>query len=306
MGYGGALIWTAVFKKIKNDNPRKLLIVIYKPYKNKEGKKTISSKDIYDNNQDVFLFIEDFKWARIKKFIPKFLCEVVDLNDSRRHYWNGDNDEKIIFKKDLHAIELGCLSQKIDLSVYRPVINYRENEKGEIKALLSKKLLLDKPYICVCPVANEEFGINKSWFVDSWQKVVYKLKERFESKIEIVQLGLKKDILLDGVIDLREVTSFRKTGLIIRESILLVSTEGGLVHLANAVGTKSVIVASALAPGELFSYPNDYVIRTKIECENCGYKIKCPFDKECMRQITPEHVLAKFVDFIEAQNVFSK
>jgi ADP-heptose:LPS heptosyltransferase len=62
---------------------------------------------------------------------------------------------------------------------------------------------------------------------------------------------------------------------LIRDARLFVGIEGGLVHGATAVNTKSVCIWSGFITMDVVCYPYNINIDTSINKHVCGYKIPC-------------------------------
>ena len=72
--------------------------------------------------------------------------------------------------------------------------------------------------------------------------------------IEFVQIGSPTDQILEGVTNLSGKTSFRQAAAVISKSLLHVGPEGGLMHAANAVGIKSVILITGFLHPRMTCY----------------------------------------------------
>ncbi len=112
--------------------------------------------------------------------------------------------------------------------------------------------------------------------------------------LKVVQLGEAHETLVDGVdIDLRGKTSLIETAFVLKMASVHVDTEGGLVHLARAMNTRSV-VAFGPTPVGFFGYPQNDNIAPPV-CGNCWWTsnrwaTQCPRDlpePECMSTHSP-------------------
>ena len=150
-------------------------------------------------------------------------------------------------------------------------------------------------YIAVCPSSKTRFAANrKEWGINNFQKLIDLFgKHRF------VQVGLAEDPLLTGVVDARGLP-VRQSAAVIANADLFVGLEGGLMHLAKAVGTKSVIIYGGYVRPEISCYHDNLNIYSPVHCSPCYSSEKasseCP-TMECMRQIRPEDVYGKIKEF---------
>lgn len=128
----------------------------------------------------------------------------------------------------------------------------------------------------------------KEWFADRMQAVVDDLGRDWE----IVQLGAATDPPLDHVRDLRGMTTIREAAAILAGSRLYIGLVGFLMHLARAVGTRSVIVYGGREHPSQSGYRANTNLFTTLPCSPCWYWNHCPHDRECMRRITAGDVIA--------------
>ena len=151
------------------------------------------------------------------------------------------------------------------------------------------------PYFAVCPSSKTSFAANrKEWGMNNFQKLVNLFeKQRF------VQVGLAADPLLAGVVDARGLP-VRQSAAVIANADLFVGLEGGLMHLAKAVGTKSVIIYGGYVRPEISGYQDHLNIYSPVHCSPCYSSEKASSEcssMECMRQIQPEDVYGKIKEF---------
>ena len=78
----------------------------------------------------------------------------------------------------------------------------------------------------------------------------------------------------------------------------MLCTEGGMMHVAYALGCENVFVMRGPTRGKLFEYPGQRFIDSYI-CDICwsstgDWYINCPekVDAACMKSISPERVAA--------------
>ena len=109
-------------------------------------------------------------------------------------------------------------------------------------------------------------------------------------------MGVSGSKVLDNVIDLTGKTSFRDTAKIIQCASLFLSAEGGLVHAATAVGTKSVVVITGYQSEKMVAYPQNININISTH-EVCGLKIKC---KKC-EEDAENHDFGEIVKAIKSE-----
>ena len=142
----------------------------------------------------------------------------------------------------------------------------------------------------------------KNWFADRWAKVVKFLQSK---GYEVIQLGVSQDEYIPGTIDMRGKTTITEAGAILKNANLHLDTEGGLVHLAKAVGTRSLVLFGPTAI-EFYGYKDNINIRAG-NCKNCWWSkpdwaFKCPVGYKkprCMESITVKMVVDTLEKFLK-------
>lgn len=129
---------------------------------------------------------------------------------------------------------------------------------------------------------------NKEWFPERFQAVVDELGGAFE----FVQIGRSEDPPLTGVIDLRGETSIPELAAVLSGAKMFVGLVGFVMHLARAVGCRSVIVFGGRELPWQSGYPCNENLSSPIACSPCWRWNQCDYDRECMRSIGEDQVVA--------------
>jgi Glycosyltransferase family 9 (heptosyltransferase) len=144
-----------------------------------------------------------------------------------------------------------------------------------------------------------------------WRQIVSLIRKQ---GVEIIQLGTIDEEKIEGVTHyLNGQTSLEETGLLIKHGLCHIDTEGGLVHLANAVHRRCVVLFGP-TPVEFFGYPENINLEPS-GCKACWFAtqtwhIECPrhtSGPECMA----EHSAASVADaanriVAESENLSAK
>ncbi len=294
MGYGGALIWTGLARNLKREFPEKKIVFVYKTtLKSFLFLSKNSDVVIYKNNNDIYLVTTKFWWLLCRLFFKQKKIIVVDMEDKKYHYWIKDDEDKITYREDGHAIEIACKPfrlQNIELKT-KLELTSKEIKKG--KKLLTKYRLFNRKYICIEPNAKKSFTVNKQWPIEYWQTLVNMILDwSKKNKLDytILQIGTKNSLVLDGVVSVVGKTNFRDIKYIIDYSQIVIANEGGVAHLTSSSKTKSLIISNPSLPEILMSYPQNINIFPKEGCHNCGFKKTCPKCQYLLKSITPEFV----------------
>ena len=132
-----------------------------------------------------------------------------------------------------------------------------------------------------------DYSSTKNLSMEQWQRIVALIQKE---GVEVIQLGIVEEEKIPGVTHcLNGQTSFEETGLLIKHSLCHIDTEGGLVHLANAVHGRCVVLFGP-TPVEFFGYPQNINLEPS-GCKACWFVtqtwlIECPrytSGPECMR-----------------------
>lgn len=154
----------------------------------------------------------------------------------------------------------------------------------------------------VALTAEQNKRPTKAWLREHWQQCVAQLKAA-QPDLVIVQLGSEKSgEVIPGVdVNLRGKTTLAEAMIVLKHAKLHVDTEGGLVHIAHAVGTRSVVLFGPtnikffgypenrnllMACGDCWWLTNDWML-------NCVRGLEVP---ECMESHQPGAVAAVILE----------
>ena len=151
------------------------------------------------------------------------------------------------------------------------------------------------PLAALCPGA--EYGPAKRWPVENFAAVGQALVQR---GFQIVILGAANDTalaaelagFLPGCRNLAGQTDLAQFMLELARCRLAVSNDSGAMHLASALGVRTVAVFGSTEPaltGPLG--PRTAVLRHHVPCSPCFLR-ECPIDFGCMKGVTSAMVLA--------------
>lgn len=227
---GGHLMWTAVARNIRKRTDK--ICVPLDGY-------NFCKSDIFYNNPN-FSFNGDFH---------------LDLSLPKTNYVKKDGERIEFSCPGKHAIEhaLNFYGIKNDIDL-KCEIYLTEEEKFNSNLI---KNLLPKKYACIEPHSKISWSQARSYSFDKYQNIVNALRD----KIQFVQIGAAETKKLDNVIYTNGDLTFRETQLILDGADFFLSSEGGLVHLANSCDTKSFVIFSSFHTyPEIFHYPKNTMI----------------------------------------------
>jgi len=141
----------------------------------------------------------------------------------------------------------------------------------------------------------------------TWAEIVRMLRDK---NYTVIQLGTIDDAAIEGVThDLRGKTSLREAAVILRQAVCHLGTEGGLVHLAHAMKTKSVVLFGPTSSAFL-GYPEN-VNLVAGACTGCwgatkDWYIYCPrglAEPACMNAYRAESIVEAVTKIGAAANL---
>jgi len=252
MGLGGHMMWTAVAREI------------VETYKEQHGdfkilpvsNNTLVRSEIFKNNP----------YFTYNQKEPHF---IMDLSNPDTNYCIREEPYRAIHRNDKHVIEQVCEFYKIANPSLKCELYLTDEENAKVDNILEGI----GDFIAIEPHAKNSYTVNKEYSFEKWQSVVDSLKD----EVQFVQIGVPSKKTLKNVIDFTGKTSYRETYRVIEKSLLFVGIEGGLMHVANSCGKKSVIVVPGFLHPDTFCYPENINIQVCSYCEKngpCGYTSK--------------------------------
>jgi ADP-heptose:LPS heptosyltransferase len=133
---------------------------------------------------------------------------------------------------------------------------------------------------------------NKAWIWERWQDLVNALPGT--TFVQCLQGGTRA-LAGDNVRHVLTLT-FRDAMAVLAKSRALVSTEGGLMHAAAAVGTPAVILWSEFISPEITGYKMHRNLRHA--GNPCGMRLNCPSCRRSMAAITVGEVADALKDVL--------
>ena len=273
MGLGGYLFWTAAAREINQRTGLKCLPV--EAYGN--GVIKIIKSEIFKNNPH----IEQFNVDTSVTVLP------IQLNNPTANYCKQDTPEKAVHRYDKHVIEQICEVYGISDPILKCDLFLTEEEK-----LFSKKFhdKMGQRYITIEPNTKDEYTLNKRYPHEKWQEIVNDLHH----KIKIVQM--------DNVIDMTGKTNFREAASLISRSEFHVGCEGGLMHAANALDKKCVILLTGFLHPTMTCYPENSNIWIGKDHGPCGMKVLCDKCESEGKKHDPREITNEIIKLLEKGN----
>ena len=219
---------------------------------------------------------------------------LLQLNNPDTNYCKVDTPSRCQQRSDKHCVKQICEYYGVRDPELRCEIFLTDKEEARVEELTSD---LPDRFVVVEPHSKKDYTPNKEYSFDKWQKIVNTVSKY----VRVVQIGNKKERILDNVVDLVGKTSFREAAGIIGKSCLFMSTEGGLVHAATAMDTKSLVVMTGFGDPKLWSYPQNINVfigkhgpcGLKIPCQDCLKDVEEHDEKEIIGYCQPFETIAE-------------
>lgn len=334
MGYGGNLIWTSVIKTLHERDGRPLgLVKLPGPSdliagRLYDGGSSFENDEIFRHNpRAIFprtrakpkyarlfdsLFVRALRITRTLNSYERFIFARSEMAaaggalrllhiDMRMHsYAKRHTAKRMIWKAQTRAADavlanFGSGSASEDCELY-----LTDAEYAAADALIESEGI-SRDFVIVDPHTNRDyFGELRAWPRDRWVSLVQKMRDA-HSVLAFVQIGISGGEPLPDVVDLRGKIDFRTACALLKRSRLFVGTEGGLMHAANAVGAKALVLWGGVTVPEFAGYPSrQRTICKRVPCAPCGQLGWCDNGHICMQRISVGEVFAAANELLAA------
>ena len=159
------------------------------------------------------------------------------------------------------------------------------------------ELAFAEPYrgaVMVEPNVKATEHSNKAWLAERWVQLSAELVAYHHSRVIQCTQSSAVKVLLSAE---RVVTpTFRQALAVLSVCRALVTTEGGLMHGAAAVGTPAVVLWSEFIDPSITGYKQHRNIRHA--SKTCGMRINCPSCRRSMEAITVDEVFNAFTEIL--------
>ena len=285
MGYGGHLMLTPLARELKARYPDRPVVFVTR---SKLWQRLVGRNRPLPVQSDIFRDNPHLTPADAVQPSDDPLYVYLDGNVAT--YWTKVTRQRAVYKTGAHAIDHICAGFGIEKPLRKCELFLSDGERTKAQEVARKI----GPFIAIEPHANDEFTVNKEWGFERWQAVA----DVLTPECTFVQISTAGKRVLRGVQDWCGHLNFREAAALIGESRLFLGPEGGLMHAANAVGTRALIIFGGFISPDLTGYCENVNLYSAIDCAPCGLRRRCPYHLECMAKITPERVIAEVRDLL--------
>jgi heptosyltransferase-1 len=184
----------------------------------------------------------------------------------------------------------------LDKGEFLPRLCIAEATEARAQTLMAEHDLRPRRFAVFAPFTTRP---QKHWFEDAWQTLAQRVRN--ELGLTPVILGGSVDreaaeriaAASPGMAQLAGITRLPETAALIRHAGLLVGVDTGLTHMGAAFNTPMVALFGSTRPYLDTCRPNGKVIWLGLECSPCRRRPTCKGAYPCLRDITPEQVMAE-------------
>lgn len=307
-GIGDAVMLAPVIRSLKN-NSSKVHISVLAEQRNKEVFSLIPGVDkvlCYDRFSEFLqvlrgrydVVIDTEQWHRLSAIVARIVQAPLkigfDTNERRKMFTHPVPYSQDAYEADNFCCLLDPLGEGFNglgrLSVLLTVPTSVAEKAASLLESLGKQ-----PFMAIFPGASI---LERRWGADRFRRVAEVLTS---FGIKIVVVGGKEDriqgneIVAGGNgINLAGLTNLTETAAVLAKSLLLLSGDSGVLHIAVGLGVPTV---SLFGPGRSKKWAprgdRHIVINKELTCSPCttfGTTPPCPNNLQCMQDITLEEV----------------
>jgi ADP-heptose:LPS heptosyltransferase len=193
----------------------------------------------------------------------------------------------------IHGDQLG-----LDVSDIRPSCAFSDDLIRQYQEAWGH---LPRPWVVVNRKASSHTP-NKEWPAEHWEQLIVRLLDRY-TVIEIGEGGGPRSPLPHPhYVDLTGKLPLERFLAVVAAGDIHVGPDSGPAHVAAAAGKPAVVIFGGYVHPDTFGYPNNVNLFTELPCSPCWLRTPCPYDRACLRRISPEQV-AQAVDTLGRERI---
>jgi hypothetical protein len=212
--------------------------------------------------------------------------------DMRRHsYVARERRDRMVWKSGGHIVDIILRSFDARGTTHQGELHFTAEEEATA-ARNRVRFGLTRKFVVVEPHSKEDwFGDLRAWPFERWQQAIDRVRAVHGGEYTLVQMGEGGRPAVRGILDLSGQLPFRESAALLKQASLFLGQEGGLMHVADAIGVPSVIIWGGLTLPEFACYPERHTILcARVPCAPCGLRGGCPFEKRCLTEIHTDTV----------------
>ena len=233
-------------------------------------------------------------------FIDKFEDSRYVIREKYKKYFNIKSvciEHEHSGRPEMNRIDIFAKACKVrEIKNWIPFYLETEEEKNMADVIFEQ--YKDNLKIFIHSASNEG---KRSYDWENTKELITLLKQQYPNSILFIsdfnrvlkEQKYSEDIVDVSTLDIRETASY------IKRCDLFFGPDSGLMHLAAAVKTKSLVVFGSIPPSSRINhYSTHKSIRLEeLDCLGCWYRA-CPINVRCMKDLNPEKVLDKIKEML--------
>tara|TARA_A100001201_G_scaffold143445_1_gene145131 strand:- start:10398 stop:11366 length:969 start_codon:yes stop_codon:yes gene_type:complete len=141
----------------------------------------------------------------------------------------------------------------------------------------------------------------RSWGRENIKNLIYLINQKYKNCIIFVSDFNNRSFRWESIKNVINVSSLdiRESASYIKRSDLFIGPDSGLMHLAAAVKSKSLVIFGSIPPEKRIRYYDTHssIRMDELGCIGCWYK-PCPYNVKCMKDLSAERVFNKVKEMI--------
>lgn len=252
------------------------------------------------------MVIDSEQWHRLSAVVAAFVTADLRIgfgtNERARVFnhsvsYSHDDHELISFRRLLEPL-IGTETQPL---FDKPFLHIPTNLLTKIR---KEHEIPEQPFITIAPGASIT---ERRWGGERYAEVARELSRK---GYLIVVMGMASDTddatrivqSVPNTIDLTGKTNLKEAAALLSASRLFIGADSGLLHIAVALGVPTVSLFGSGRARKWAPQGNQHrVINKQLPCSPCttfGNTPPCPYNIACMKQISPEEVIAAALELL--------
>ncbi len=263
-----------------------------------------------------FWMVTKFNEEKVMRMAPILYDFCRYQLDLRNKILRNNNDNNNLYSQ--YAVLLGKNRwEQVDL---KEITGFNRNNtlymplSPEYFSVLKRNHLEPKRYITINRGVDSNLGEDcpKLWPLEHYKNLVKLLRKKYPD-LKIIQIGANdKYGVIDADLNLLGKTDIEETKILLKNSLIHIDVEGGLVHLNHILHGKSCVIFGP-TPVAPLQYPENINLKNNACPHFCDWVIQ-DWQKACLRginpppcmaQTKPEDVLAAVSDYIDKYQPYS-
>jgi len=221
-----------------------------------------------------------------------------------------------------HKIKMSGYNEKHIVEYYADLLEYagfnlkyknlelyiKDEDKKKVEEMLTREGVSSSDNLLgIIPGAGRSWGRDaqiKHWSTEKFAQLADKVIENYNAKVIIMGDFWEKELVMSvgekmhhKAIDLSSRTTIAELAALLNKMKVIIANDGGPLHMAVALGVKTVSVFGPVDEKVYGPYPasdNHSVIKKDFPCRPCYKNFRftgCSFNRRCINDITVDEVL---------------